>query len=264
MHKLMKNPYQLPVEILVIKNAQEWYNKRYSYLLYLYCILYSQNCRFLYIKMNKRRNPALFLIPAIIILLGVPAVFSGNFRFITGAVFMNIGYFFQDSGSITFNEQESPAEILKAVLERNHLSSIVRNIFPRTAHHPKVGIVTCMDSRLHTEELVGDTRGYYYVLRTAGSAIDLKEIEMLELAISNGVQLVLFTTHSDCAAEKAANSDELKSKFPELTKAVLQRDQRYTQFLERPDISSKIASGQLIVKRVNVDTLGGGALDTTP
>ena len=44
-----------------------------------------------------------------------------------------------------------------------------------------------MDARIYTNELVGDTRRYYYIVRTAGSVLAPPEQEMLELAVLNGV-----------------------------------------------------------------------------
>ena len=79
--------------------------------------------------------------------------------------------------------------------------------------------------------------------------------EMLELAVANGVELVLLSTHSDCAAEKAAASPDMRQRFPALAKAVDEREQRTKEFLARPAIASKIAAGKLAVKLINIDTM---------
>ena len=71
-----------------------------------------------------------------------------------------------------------------------------------------------MDARIDTNELTGDTRHYYYVIRTAGSVLSEREEEMLELAVENGVELVVLTTHSDCAAEKRPPRLTSGSVFP--------------------------------------------------
>ena len=71
-----------------------------------------------------------------------------------------------------------------------------------------------MDARIDTNELLGDTRHYYYIIRTAGSVLSPREEEMLELAVENGVKLVVLTTHSDCAAEKAASEPETRKRYP--------------------------------------------------
>lgn len=118
-----------------------------------------------------------------------------------------------------------------------------------------MALVVCMDGRLDTNELMGDTRHYYYVIRTAGSVLAAKEEEMLELAVENGVELIVMTTHSDCAAEKAAASPEKRERYPALVKAVDERDQSIRHFLKRPAISAKIAEGKLLVKFMNIDTM---------
>jgi hypothetical protein len=70
----------------------------------------------------------------------------------------------------------------------------------------------------------------------------------------------LFTTHSDCAAEKVSKDLDKSKTFPELSKAVLRRDQRFQEFLQRPLIKDKIDKKELIVKWAHLDTLGGGQL----
>jgi carbonic anhydrase len=112
-----------------------------------------------------------------------------------------------------------------------------------------------MDARLDTNELMGDTRRYYYVIRTAGSVLSEREEEMLELAVENGVKLVVWTTHTDCAAEKAAAVPEKRTRFPALARAVDERDERFAEFLARPAIAGRVAEGKLMVKRVEIDTL---------
>jgi hypothetical protein len=196
---------------------------------------------------------------ALIITYTLSLLFIPKVRFITGAVAINMGYFFQDEASDIHNTQ-TPEQILNSLFNRNLYASLVRKIFPRTHKHPTVALVSCMDGRIHTEELVGDTQENYYVVRTAGSVLELPEIEMLELAVSNGVKVVLFTTHSDCAAEKVSKDLDKSKTFPELSKAVLRRDQRFQEFLQRPLIKDKIDKKELIVKWAHLDTLGGGQL----
>ena len=138
--------------------------------------------------------------------------------------------------------------------KQNEMSARVRESFPRTTRHPLVAMVVCMDARIDTSELTGDTRKYYYIIRTAGSVLDQKEEEMLELAVENGVKVIAIMRHSDCAAEKAANSPESRKRFPALAKAIDERDARLRELLARPTIAAKIASGQLLVKTVHIDT----------
>ncbi len=182
-------------------------------------------------------------------------------RFVIGAGFINIGYYFQDAVLLSSEIEPSSRDLLSQILNRNKLSSSVRKLFPRTNHHPLVAVVSCMDGRLHTEELVGDTRGFYYNIRTAGSIIEPPEIEMLELAVSNGVKLIILTTHSDCAAEKVSKDQTRNVDFPNLSRAVNGREERFKELLQRPVIADKVKSGELLIHRLNIDTLAGGELE---
>jgi hypothetical protein len=78
---------------------------------------------------------------------------------------------------------------------------------------------------------------------------------MLELAVENGVKLIVLTTHSDCAAEKVASQPETRERYPALTRAVEERERRIQGFLARPAIASRIAEGALMVKLINIDTM---------
>jgi hypothetical protein len=181
-------------------------------------------------------------------------------EFLIGGALVNLGYLMQDHlESYDFKHEHqhhiSPDDVWKEIQEQNALSASVRSWLPRTARHPLVALVVCMDARIDTNELTGDTRHYYYVIRTAGSVLSEKEEEMLELAVENGVELVVLTTHSDCAAEKTAASPEKRKKYPALSQAVDEREQRIREFLVRPAIASSIESGKLTVKLINIDTM---------
>jgi len=178
-------------------------------------------------------------------------------RFVVGGALVDAGYGLQDGlESYDFEHEHdiTPEQVWQEVRKQNRLASSVRHTFPRTPRHALVALVVCMDARIDTNELVGDTRHYYYVIRTAGSVMSEREEEMLELAVANGVKLVLLTTHSDCAAEKAAKVDQLRSRYPALARAVDERESRVAEFLARPAIASAIAKGTLAVKRVAIDT----------
>ena len=148
----------------------------------------------------------------------------------------------------------TPEQVWTEFKLQNQLASKVRETFPRRAVHPVVAMLVCMDARIDTNELVGDTRHNYYIVRTAGSAMSLKEEEMLELAVANGVKVLILTRHSDCAAEKAAKSPELRAKYPAMVAAVDERDQRIAEFLARPVISERLKAGTLLVKQLDIDT----------
>lgn len=181
-------------------------------------------------------------------------------QFVMGGALVNLGYRMQDHlTSFDFDaahEHEiTPEEVWKEVLRQNSLSAGVRRKFPRTVRHPLIALVVCMDARIDTNELTGDTRKYYYIIRTAGSVLDEKEAEMLELAVENGVKLIVLTTHSECAAEGAAANPALRARYPALTKAVDDREARIAELLARPAIAERIAKGELAVKRMNIDTM---------
>jgi carbonic anhydrase len=77
---------------------------------------------------------------------------------------------------------------------------------------------------------------------------------MLELAVHNGVKLIVLTTHTDCAAEAAAADPEMRRKFPHLISLVDQREASIAEFLTRPVIRDAIAEGKLEIKRARIDT----------
>lgn len=179
-------------------------------------------------------------------------------QFVMGGALVDVGYGLQDgleSYDFQHDHDLTPEQVWDEMLEHNRLSSGMRSRFPRTERHPLVALLVCMDARIDTNELVGDTRRYYYVVRTAGSVMSEREEEMLELAVANGVKLVVLTTHSDCAAERVAASAELRPRFPALARAVDERDAGVAKFLNRPAIAAAVAGGELAVKRVSIETL---------
>lgn len=183
---------------------------------------------------------------------------SERARFVTGGALVNIGFRMQDPVDLfdfEHHEEITPTQVWEELKSQNDMSAGVRKRFPRTSRHPLVAMVVCMDARIDTQELVGDTRKYYYVIRTAGSVLGPAEEDMVEFAVANGVKVVVLTTHSDCAAEKAAADPATRERFPNLTLAVREREQRIHELLARPLIAERIARGELLVKLVNVDTL---------
>ncbi len=195
---------------------------------------------------------------AVLVLILLFTNWGRRAQFVIGGAMVNLGFRMQDHlESYDFEHEHNitPEQIWSEIVKQNHLAAGVRKVFPRTARHPLVAMVVCMDARIDTSELAGDTRRYYYVIRTAGSVLSEREEEMLELAAENGVKLILLTTHSDCAAEKAASTEESRKQYPALAQAVDERDERIREFLARPAIASRIESGELAVKLVNIDTM---------
>ena len=183
--------------------------------------------------------------------------FSPRAQFLAGGVMANAAYRLQDHlVDYDFEHHHvTPQQVWDEFKLQNALASKVRATFPRRAVHPVIAMLVCMDAPLDTNELVGDTRHNSYIVRTAGSAMSLKEEEMLELAVANGVKVLILTRHSDCAAEKAAKSPELRAKYPAMVAAVDERDQRIAEFLARPVIAERIKAGELLVKQLDIDTV---------
>lgn len=182
---------------------------------------------------------------------------SERARFVAGGAMVNVGYELQDpieDFEVVDHEGMQPEAIWAELVAQNQLASGVRKHFPRSSRHPVIAMVVCMDARVDTVELTGDTRKYYYMVRTAGSVIGPEEVEMLELAVANGVKVVVLTTHSDCAAEKVAADPEKRRLYPALSARIDERDLRIAAFLKRPAIAAKLASGDLVVKQMNIDT----------
>lgn len=209
-------------------------------------------------KRRRRRN---VLIAAVVVGLVSMAVgvlvLSPRTQFVVGGAMVNLGYRMQDrlaSYDMLHDEGITPQQIWDELARQNQLSAGVRGLFPRSVRHPVVAIVACMDARIDTNELVGDTRRYYYIVRTAGSVMSPAEQEMLELAVLNGVKVILYTTHTDCAAEAAAADPDKREKFPALIDLMDEREARIQQFYERPVIQQAVDAGELLIKRARIDT----------
>jgi hypothetical protein len=186
----------------------------------------------------------------------VARYWGDQIEFVLGGAMINIGYRLQDhlEDFDLQHHEVSPQQVLDEVISQNGMAASVRSKWPRSTHHPLAAMVVCMDARLDTNEIAGDTRRYYYILRLAGSVIAPKEEEMLELAISNGTKVVLFMTHSDCAAEKAAADPVQRALYPNMIQALSERKSRFKEFLARENVQRRIAKGELLVKWMHIDT----------
>ncbi len=204
----------------------------------------------------SRRAKTVASVVGLVVLGGAVAVMtSERLDFVIGGALINLGYRVQDP--IDPPEHRAPAEVWAEVLAHNELAAQVRDQFPRSTHHPMVAMVVCMDARIDTNELVGDTRRFYYVLRLAGSVMSEREEEMLELAVDNGVEVVVLTTHTECAAERVAADPELRARYPNLAQGVDERSARRDEFLARPNIAAHIQAGTLQVEEARIDTATG-------
>jgi hypothetical protein len=179
-------------------------------------------------------------------------------RFVFGGALVNAGFRLQDDiDDFALSDEHhahAPGDIWNELVRQNHWAASIRKRFPRSSRHPLVAMVVCMDARLDTAEVAGDTRKFYYVVRTAGSVLGEHEEDMLELAVANGVRVIVLTTHTDCAAEKIARDPARRDAYPHLVAAIDERERRIEEFLARPAIREKIARGDLLVKRVDLDT----------
>jgi carbonic anhydrase len=77
---------------------------------------------------------------------------------------------------------------------------------------------------------------------------------MMELAVLNGVRVIVLTTHTDCAAEAVAAAPEKREKFPEIVSLLDRREELVEQFKARPIIRDAIARGDLEIHRARIDT----------
>lgn len=193
----------------------------------------------------------------VVALLLTILVVTPRAQFLLGGALMAAGYGLQDrlhDYDFHHHDDISPEEVWAELKGQNALVASLRSRFPRSTVHPLVALLVCMDARLDTNELTGDARRDYYVVRTAGSVLDAEEGDMLELAVANGVKVVVLTRHSDCAAEKAATDPVARQRYPALIKSVDARDAHVKAFLERPLIAAKLASKELLVEEMMIDT----------
>lgn len=194
-------------------------------------------------------------------------VVSPETQFLLGGAMLNVGYRLQDGlNAYDFRHHDdiTPDQVWQEFVHQNEMASAVRSRFPRSTYHPVMAIVACMDARIDTNELAGDTRREYYIIRTAGSALSAKEEDMLELAVNNGVKVILLTRHTDCAAEKVDADPSLRLRYPALVESLDERDARVKDFLARPAIAERIVSGKLLVKQMVIDTSNEHVLSEAP
>lgn len=203
----------------------------------------------------KKHPWRLAALVVVLALVGVVALVD-RAQFLVGTTLWSLGTHLQDRAHDfdLVHHSTRPEHIWEELQAQNALSSRLLGAFPREAAHPVVAILMCMDARLDTAELAGDARHAYYVVRTAGSVLNEVEEDMLELAVENGVKVLVLTTHTDCAAERAAASPESRARFPALTRAVDEREARIAEFLQRPAIQRRVESGELLIKRVVIHT----------
>lgn len=179
--------------------------------------------------------------------------------FVGGGGLVTVGHMVQGfvSGFDYKGTVGSPQDILDTVILDNQQASKLEGVIGGPRRKPEVMAVMCMDPRINSEVVLGDSRHYYDVVRLPGSVLSTEVIEAIELGVKeHRLKVVLFTTHTDCAMEKVAHS-ESASEFPSLSNAVHRREEMFQQLLQRPLIAEKIKSGSLIIKRYQIDTPTG-------
>lgn len=186
-------------------------------------------------------------------------------RFYVGAALIEVGYLFQHiSYGAPLSAQEgahTPDEVMTSLDERNSWSAGFRKLWrvmDEIGHRdapPLAGvIVACMDYRLDTDQILGNSRGEFYVIRKPGAALTNETIEEIFVALHRNPSIILVTTHSDCAMEKLAHTQEGPEKFPNLTAGVLNFKQRLAELQAMPEIQKRVAAGSLKIIMRHIDT----------
>ena len=116
---------------------------------------------------GSRRKKLLLALLALALVVTPFAVIalSPRAEFLVGGALVNLGCRLQDpleDYDFSHHHVIPPAQIWEEALAQNRLASSVRARFPRSTHHPLIAMVVCMDARIDTNELMGDTRKYYY------------------------------------------------------------------------------------------------------
>jgi carbonic anhydrase len=179
--------------------------------------------------------------------------------FFAGGGLLTAGHLVQGfvSGFSHSGEIGTPEQLLDTILIDNQSAARAEHLLPTPRRKPEVMAVMCMDPRLNSESVLGDSRSYYDVVRLPGSVLSDEMIEAIELAVEeHHVRLVLFTTHTDCAMEKVAASPSAEH-FPALSDAVRKREQKFQELLRRPAIARHLQAGDLLIKRFVIETHSG-------
>jgi carbonic anhydrase len=71
----------------------------------------------------------------------------------------------------------------------------------------KLAVVTCMDTRVNVESILGVGAGDAHVIRNAGALVTEDVLRSLELSRSLGTEEVVLILHTDCGA-RSGDLDE--------------------------------------------------------
>ena len=205
---------------------------------------------------------------AVLVLAGIAVLtIAFNFRkvsFFFGGFLVHTGYVLQDLAESFHHEIADhapvhPNEIYKTIMAQNEMQARVWKVTPDLKDRkPKALLIICIDPRLDDNRILGDTRGYYDVIRIPGSVITAEVAEAVELAVvKHAVNLIMIITHTDCAMEKLAASPEGKSHYPLLAEGISNHAERRKALSHRPAILERLQQQQVWVIEKRIDTATG-------
>lgn len=214
-------------------------------------------------KKLLRHKIALAII-ALVAVLVMTTLLSRRVSYVVGGFFMHTGYVIQDL-SESFHHEVSdqdpvhPNEIFKTIIAQNALQARIWKVTPdQKDRKPKAVIIMCIDPRLDDNRILGDARGYYDIIRIPGSVITEEVAEAVELAVvKHAVKLVMVVTHTDCAMEKLAASEDGKHHYPLLSEGINNHSKRLQSLSHRPAILERLQKQQVWVIERRVDTKTG-------
>lgn len=201
-------------------------------------------------------------------ILGILAILAAlNFRkfsFVVGGFFLHTGYVIQDWAEsfhheIADHDPVHPNEIYKTLMGQNALMAKAWNVTPDLKDRkPKALLILCIDPRLDDNRILGDSRGYYDIIRIPGSVITAEVAEAVELAVvKHAVKLVMVITHTDCAMEKLAASRDGRAHYPLLAEGINYHSQRLRALSHRPAILERLQKQHVWIIEKRIDTATG-------
>mgnify|MGYP000920972783 CR=1 FL=1 len=184
--------------------------------------------------------------------------------FFVGGFFLHTGYVIQDWAEsfhheLTDHDTVHPNEVFKTVMAQNNLQAKVWQVTPNIKDRkPKALLILCIDPRLDDNRILGDTRGYYDIIRIPGSVITEEVAEAVELAVvKHEVKLVMVITHTDCAMERLAASEDGRHHYPLLAEGINNHSKRMQTLSHRPAILERLQKQQVWVIEKRIDTKTG-------
>ncbi len=206
------------------------------------------------------------LVIALVLVAGfVAATFAfRRVSFMVGGFFLHTGYVIQDWSESFHHELGDadpvhPNEIYKTLMDQNAMQAKIWKVTPGLKDRkPKAVLIMCIDPRLDDNRILGDTRGYYDVIRIPGSVITEEVAEAVELAVvKHAVKLVMVVTHTDCAMERLAASEDGKHHYPLLAEGINNHSKRLQSLSHRPAILARLQKQEVWVIEKRIDTKTG-------